>query len=472
MPNSTARKPRHNRPRKPREFPLSIHKGTGYWCKKVRGHVHYFGKVADDPKGETALNLWLEQKDYLLAGKLPPETRAQKGEEVTVADVCNEFLNHQEERRDRGEIVPRTFWQLHATCAILCKSLGRARIVADLRPDDFGRLKSSLAKKRGPVALSNEMQRCRSVFLFAYRLGLIPSEVRYGTKFDKPPKRQARRERRLHREQYGDRMFEAVESRQLLDGKSVKGDDGKLKHIAGASPALRAMILLAINGGFGQADLSAMPLSIVDLDKAIVTYPRPKTEADRIVPLWPETCEAIRKWIPQRPKAKNRADSGLLFLTCFGRPFVKVGAKGAGIDGIGQEFNKLLKRLGLERPGRSFYGLRRSFRTFADEVPDKTAIDLIMGHVPTGIAAQHYIEKVSPERLRAVAEHVRSKVFAKDNRPLKKLNLLKETGSPAGSGAKASRKGQGGTAARRQKPAKKRHSVPVSDSRPPLRIVG
>ncbi len=27
--------------------PLSTHKGTGHWCKKVRGRVHYFGKVAD-----------------------------------------------------------------------------------------------------------------------------------------------------------------------------------------------------------------------------------------------------------------------------------------------------------------------------------------------------------------------------------------------------------------------------------------
>lgn len=34
--------------RKPRpDFPLSIHKGTGYWCKKVKGRVYYFGKVAD-----------------------------------------------------------------------------------------------------------------------------------------------------------------------------------------------------------------------------------------------------------------------------------------------------------------------------------------------------------------------------------------------------------------------------------------
>lgn len=46
MPSDSTR-PRRRRP----DFPLRIHKGTGYWCKKIRGHVYYFGKVADDHKG-------------------------------------------------------------------------------------------------------------------------------------------------------------------------------------------------------------------------------------------------------------------------------------------------------------------------------------------------------------------------------------------------------------------------------------
>ena len=44
----------------------------------------YFGKMADDPQGEKALNLWLEQKDDLLAGRTP-----RTGTGPTVEDICN-----------------------------------------------------------------------------------------------------------------------------------------------------------------------------------------------------------------------------------------------------------------------------------------------------------------------------------------------------------------------------------------------
>lgn len=319
---------------------------------------------------------------------------------MTVADLCNEYLGHHEERRDKGEISPRTFQTLYATCANIVKALGKTRTVASLSPDDFAKLRAKLAETRKAVALRNEMQRCRGVFRFAMENGLVHDPIRYGNKFEKPKLKQVRREEREAKEKHGSRMLQADEIRQLL---------GEAKQ------PLKAMILLACNYGFGQADLSSLPLSAIDLDRGIIEYPRRKTEVDRICPLWPETVEAIRDWLPNRPKPKNKADSRLLFLTVRGNPFVKTTKSGAPIDGIGQEFSKVLRRLSLKRRGVGFYALRHSFRTVADETLDPVAIDLIMGHVDASMAS-HYRERIGEDRLRKVTEHVRAWLFPPDEK--------------------------------------------------------
>src|SRR5690606_7774981 len=67
-------------------------------------------------------------------------------------------------------------------------------------------------------------------------------------------------------------------------------------------PALRAMILLAINGGMGNFDCASLPMSAVNLETGWVNYPRPKTGVGRRFPLWPETAAAIQEAIDKRPE--------------------------------------------------------------------------------------------------------------------------------------------------------------------------
>ena len=51
---------RKGTPGKPHsDFPLTPHRGTGRWCKKVRGKLHYFGKIEGDEEGQAALDEWL-----------------------------------------------------------------------------------------------------------------------------------------------------------------------------------------------------------------------------------------------------------------------------------------------------------------------------------------------------------------------------------------------------------------------------
>jgi len=356
---------------------------TGRWAKKVRGKFCYFGKIADDPKGDAALILWLEQKDDLLAGRAP---RVSK-DGLTVKALANRFLTMQEQRRDSGEIRPRTFGELLGTCEMVVATFGSERLVDDLSADDFENLRVILAKRYGVHRLTNEIQRTRSLFKYALDAGLIDRQIRTGTGFKRPAKRLLRAARHAK----GARMFEATQIRALIDT---------------ADQPLKAMILLGINCGFGNADVGTLPLSAVNLRQAWIDFPRPKTEIQRRCPLWAETIVAIKGAIKDRPNAKSDSHAGLLFVTKYGGPW----AKETPDSPVAKEFRKLLDALGFHRPGLGFYALRHTFETIGGESRDQIAVDYIMGHADESMAA-HYRERISDERLLAVVNYVHDWLF-------------------------------------------------------------
>jgi integrase len=424
--NSNRRRAGGKPPQKPRpDFPLNIHKGTGYWCKKIRGRVHYFGSVADDPKGVAALEEYLRDKDDLQAGREP----RRKTDGLTIAELCNQFLAEKESKRDTGELNPRTFWGYHATCEGVVKAFRKDRAVTDLVPDDFRKLRKELSKTRGAVALGNEIMRVRSIFKFAFDEGLILAPIKFGQAFGKPKSEVVARAREAHRLEHGVRMFEANEIRAIL---------------AACGQPLKAMVLLGANCGFGQTDLSSLPSKAVDLDSGWVDFARVKTGVARRIPLWPETVAAIREWLPLRPKAKDPADAKLLFLTCRGARWVKLskGGKkkkdgtltqpGAPADALGQEFGKVIRLLKLDRSRRSFYALRHGFETVAGETADQIVVDVIMGHKVKGMAA-NYIERIGDDRRRRVVEHVRAWLFTEaptDGTPGSDKNFVPRISDP------------------------------------------
>jgi integrase len=188
-----------------------------------------------------------------------------------------------------------------------------------------------------------------------------------------------------------------------------------------AQPTLKAMILLGINGGFGNADCATLPLEAIDLKNGVIEYERPKTGVQRIVPLWRETTAALRAVLKrERPKPSKPEYGRLVFLTVFGNPWKHERIVDEDADGvpkvsrqqvISAEFGKLLKRIGLKQSGRGFYSLRHTFRTWADETHDQHAVHRIMGHSIPGMSGV-YVEEIGIDRLRAVVDSVRAKVFS------------------------------------------------------------
>jgi integrase len=370
-----------DKPAKPYpEFPLFAH-ATGRWAKKIRGRLHYFGPWVD-PDGAVAR--YLEQKDALHAGRKPkPEPGA-----VTVKDVANAFLNGKQQLVKDGELSPRTWAGYQIAADELVAHLGKMRIVADLDAADFAALRNRMAKKWGPHRLGTTVQYVRSIFKNAYEAGLIPSPMRFGPGFKRPTKKTMR----LHRAKHGPKMFKAEEIHRL---------------IAAAGPALKAMILLGINAGFGNGDCATLPLSAVDLESGWVDFARPKTGIPRRCPLWPETVQAIKEALAKRQEPKDEKHRGLLFITKYGESW----GKDTSTNPVSQEMGKLLRAWHINRhKGLGFYALRHTFRTVADETKDQAACDHIMGHEAASMAVV-YREHISDARLQAVTDYVRAWLF-------------------------------------------------------------
>src|SRR5262249_47568859 len=152
------------------------------------------------------------------------------------------FLNAKQALVDAGELSPRSWSDYKEACDMLVSHLGKRRLVSDLDPSDFASLRSKTAKRWGPARLGGFVGRVRSVLKYAFAAGLTARPVRTGPGFAPP----SRKVLRLHRAKQGPRLFGADEIRRMLDA---------------AGPQLRAMILLGVNCGFGNADVGRLPLA-------------------------------------------------------------------------------------------------------------------------------------------------------------------------------------------------------------------
>lgn len=352
---------------------------SGRWCKKIRGRLSYFGRGSY----QEALDVYTQQKDDLHAGRLP----ADEPDRLTVYLLCAKFLTTKNHMVNTGDLSPRSLEDYAATCKLIIKAFGKGRLVSDLGPDDFQKLRARMARTWGPVRLGNEINRVRVVFSYGYKNSLLDRPMVFGEGFKRPTRKTLRK----HRAGQGPKMFDAGEIKRML---------------AEAPQPLRTMILLGINAGLGNSDIGTLPLSEVDVKNGWLTYARPKTGIDRRIPLWPETVKALREWLKERPKPSDSKNAGLVFVTKYGGAW--------SIDGrsLSNEMRKLLDSVGINGH-RNFYCLRHTFQTQGDESRDFIAVRRIMGHASNDIA-DVYRERVSDVRLKMVTEHVRTWLFAGD----------------------------------------------------------
>ncbi len=393
---------------------MSPNVANNQWVKKIRGRTYSFGVIWSIAAGkrdlesvaanaEVALKRYQAEGPGLHAG-LPRDPVRRDG--VTIGEMCGLYLQSRKADCDLGKLSPLSFKNYASTCKLLIATFGMKRPVEALKPIDFAKLLRSAPF--GPSRLQAFVVWVKQVFAWAYDSEVIDRPPKFGKGF----KGSNPKERRQLRRKAGKNMLRPDQIRSLLGLASVQ---------------MRAMILLAINGGLGNTDLARLPIAELDLEHAMLDFPRIKTSIERRVPLWPETVEALRAAIAARPTPAEPDHGSLVFLTAQGRPWVRQSFQG-GIDAIGAEFNKLLIEIGAKKPKRTtdpakklqrgasrrnvnmplgFYTLKRTFRTIADQVKDQHAAFLVTGHVIPGMAGV-YVQEIELSRLKAVTDHVRA----------------------------------------------------------------
>lgn len=295
---------------------------------------------------------------------------------LTVSDLLDKFISAKAKLVPR-ELSPKTLANYKGAAKTVDTVLG-SKHLDKLAPNDFGRLRERFGKTHGLVALAQDITLVRVIFSWAYKSGYTDGQPRYGTEFNRPRKANLRKAQAARPV----RLFSADEVRHILEA---------------TTGPLHAMTLLGINCAFGNSDIATLPTSA--MNGAWVDYPRPKTGLPRRCPLWPETAEAVRvntEYVATkvRPMFKPLKNPGLVFEPMW----------------LSRDFTAVLRELNLYREGRSFYSLRHTFRTVADSLPDRTAINHIMGHAESDMGS-HYRHGIDDSRLLAVAEHVRTWLF-------------------------------------------------------------
>lgn len=372
-------------PKKPRkDFPLWFHRGSGQWCKKIRGKSHYFGTDA-----EAAEKLWDLEKHDLLAGRIPATERA--AEDLTVKWLCDSFMNSRVARMKAGKIRSQeTINDYHAVVKRFASEVGRDLPLSKVRPTLLEHYAHDLPQTWGVVTRNNHLRLLRSVLKWANDSDELARPIKY--------------ERAL--EFYTERQVdEAARHDSQLSINEVH------KLIATAERkrkwALKAAIFLGVNAGYTTSDLAALRSDHLDLEHGWASMPRTKNGNARLAWLWPETIGALCEAIEHRPRPSRRDLASLVFLTRDGRPVQTDGSKNRPMTAA---FRRLKIDAKVHRPNVSQRSCRHLCRTLADSAVDANAARRIMGHVIPGIE-RNYIDRIDRDRIKRVCEHIRDAFY-------------------------------------------------------------
>ena len=359
----------------------------GYWQVWHEGKNRTLGRWT-----ETRVHIvdgWFEQKkveieqEQLAAASSAMTARDR--DRLTLVNLIDLYLEYMADRVShpdrRHAIKPNTYSSAQRTLGWVYARYG-ALTISEMGPDDFTAIYKAARKQYGDAQLRHIVSSVRSAFKWAGDNGHLTQVPAYGSWFrtggPSPSK--------------ADKLFTAHQINVLLGA---------------ADDAMKAMILLGINGAYLAADCAELAIEDgdehqrmrLDDDPPFIAFRRVKTGVARRGTLWPETVDALRAVIGTREK-------GLVFRTRKGYPLIHQVEhrdddgdliKTVRCDATSVAFRKLMVKTGL-RPkqpktgrrkndplkGVGLSALRTTFYTVAMSMPnltrsDEMAVQWVMG---------------------------------------------------------------------------------------------
>lgn len=341
------------------------------------------------------LSAWQDDETPLPAPEVMPES-------PTLREVMNRWLIDRRGDSQRGELGGGTFQQYRLSIQRIAPIAGHI-FTDDINPDIIKSIYTKIHAKHGEDAARRAMSHLRSCAREAEDRGWC-RPMRIGkrniaklTARDKPKMKW--------------KLYTPPQLRQILLACNRRIRTSKGRTYREPWEQLKAMILLALNGGYGARELSQLPRPIVDLDARMIDYRRGKTNEDHVVPLWPETVRALRRVMRQRPGDE------LVFRTREGNAWAREEkhfvagklSRSVNHDNVAWKFDELVRPIGLKIAGQSFYKLRHLHATTADAFGDVHASLVLTGHGVPG--ARGFYVRVDTARLVKLVEYLRHRIL-------------------------------------------------------------
>jgi integrase len=339
-------------------------RADGRYQKFIRGKFYYFG--GPGMSREDAIAAYQRVRHDLYAG-----TVLQASDDYStwmLRDFSNKYLDARRAEVLAGTLRKVTYLDLRSSLLQFVRHVGTRRLVSELDAALFTAATAGLKGKLSGCRWNHIVSAVNAWLNYAVAHQWLEKLPAFGPKWCKiPPSQLPRR----------DRTVSPAEFRKLTEA---------------ASEQMRAMLYLALNGGMGPTDLAVLKLA--EVEGNVIRCRRHKTKLQRVIPLWPETREALDDWLTRRI---SKLDT--VFVTKFGRAW-------DGPDVV-HEFTDLRKAAGFDMQQRwGMYALRHTFSTVADDHGDGNAKRIILGHALPGMDAV-YVAGKRLERLREVVEVVR-----------------------------------------------------------------